>query len=395
MLFSMLTSPMSRNALLMFYALRTPGDHVLIGSGSPGIGKTKFARSVAKAIGADDSHFLRWSVGQHGPEDFNGWPVPRPDGLRFEAPYAVKRINDGRPAVWMLDELSLATRTTQGAMLRLMDERYCGDERLNDNVKLIGMMNPPEHAADVQEISKPLANRAVWFDFLPPSKEDHVAYEMGEGSESLVFPAFDRAEWDDSRAEVVGVYAGYMQARGVLVEDLNSDSVIERFPLAYATPRSWSYALNIAATCRMYKDDAAMMTLLQGTVGKPQALEFMAYYKTMDLVAPKLMVERPELFEVNPARPDRTFAQCAAVARWATEKRATDKEAINAWHGGWKVMKYLLACKAPKDLLLPSAAHLGANKPKGQMLTEYLDTVQLLAPMVMASGMNAAAIERR
>lgn len=384
-----LTSPMHRNALLMHIALCTPGNHVVVGIGDPGIGKTAYTRAVATALGVDDTHFLRWSVGQHGPEDFNGWPVPRPDGLHFEAPFAVRRINDGKPALWMLDEMSLATRTTQGAMLRLLDERYCGDERLSDSVKLVGMMNPPEHAADAQDISKPLANRSVWFKFASPSKDDHIAYELGAREVAIDLPAFDMARWRTAKAEVVGIYSGFMQSRGVLNENPNDDTVVTRFPLAYATPRSWSYALNLAATCRMFDDEPAMLELMSGTIGQPQALEFLAYYKTMDLLPPSEAVANPSKFEVNAARPDRTFAQLAAVSRYCTEPRDSEKEAMSLWNGGWSFIEHLLACKCPKDLLLPAAQHLASNKPKGQLLAKHLPTITLLAPMVAAAGLTA------
>lgn len=392
--YAMLTSPMHRNALLMHIALVTPGNHVVVGVGEPGIGKTAYTRAVASAIGVDESHFLRWSVGQHGPEDFNGWPVPRPDGLHFEAPFAVRRINDGKPALWMLDEMSLATRTTQGAMLRLLDERYCGDERLGDSVKMVGMMNPPEHAADAQDISKPLANRSVWFSFASPSKDDHVAYELGAREVSVDLPKFDAQRWSEAKTEIVGIYSGFMQTRGVLNEDANDESVMTRFPLAYATPRSWSYALNIAATCRMFGDEPAMMELMSGTIGRPQAMEFMAYYKTMDLVPPKDAVADPSKFEVDKTRPDRTFAQLAAVSRYCTEKRESDKEAIALWHGGWSFIEHLLGAGCPKDLLLPAAQHLAVSKPKGQLLAKFLPTITMLAPMVAAAGLVPATAKK-
>lgn len=391
----LLNSPMERNALKAYYVLRTPGAHVLVWVAPPGTGKTSLARSVGRAIGVDDAHFLRWSVGQHGPEDFNGWPTPRANGLWFEAAAGIREINDGQMALWMYDEFNLAPRSTQGAMLKVLDEvpRRVGDTVLHPNLKIMAAMNEPEHAADAQDISKPIGNRAIWLPFQPPGPADHTKFMQGNGDiRSDLFPQWSDEKHEVAKAEVISIYTAYMTPPphgvgiGTLLENINDPVVSSRFPLSYATPRTWDYALNLAATCRMFEDTEAMQEILTGTIGEPQALQFMSFYNDQDLIPIAKLRENPSLWRPDPRRQDRTFAQLMAVALAATNKAIPEKEKGDWWHWGWEIIRITLDSGAGDDLALVAGQHLGANKPKGRLLAEYIPVIQRLAPMVAASG---------
>lgn len=385
-------SNMQRNAFLAYCALVTPGNHVLAWVAPPGVGKTTFARAVGNALEVAEDHFLRWSVGQHGPEDFNGLAMPTPKGLVYDPAASVRHISDGKPGMWMFDELTNATRSTQAGCLKVLDERWVGDFRLPDSVKLIMAMNEPEHAADAQDISKPLANRTVWLNFLPPTPKDHVLFMQGTRGVTLDLPKWDKDAWLTARSEVVAIYTAFMlpppegMGLGVVLEDASSDQVISRFPLAYATPRSWEYALNLAATCRLFGDTEAMATLMTGTIGEPQGLAFMGFYNDQDLIPIAMLRERPSLWRPDPKRMDRTFTQLMAVAMAATDARLPEKEKGDWWNWGWEIIKLTLDAGAGDDLCLVAGQHLGTHRPKGKLLAEYAPIIQRLAPMVAAAG---------
>ena len=65
------------------------------------------------------------------PQDFGGFPVSTPDGVRLLpmawARDAQRLAEDGYMVVVFLDELTTVPPTTQAAMLRLLTENVCGE----------------------------------------------------------------------------------------------------------------------------------------------------------------------------------------------------------------------------------------------------------------------------
>ena len=101
-------------------------------TGFPGVGKTEFTKSLeagfARAGLKCKVLILVGSIRE--PQDFGGFPVSTPDGVRL-LPMAWARdarrlAEEGYLVVVFLDELTTVPPTTQAAMLRLLTETVCG-----------------------------------------------------------------------------------------------------------------------------------------------------------------------------------------------------------------------------------------------------------------------------
>lgn len=55
-------------------------------------------------------------------------------------------------------------------MLRVVQERYVGDEKLKDSVSIVALMNPVETAVDAYDLPAPMANRMMHLKWVFDSK---------------------------------------------------------------------------------------------------------------------------------------------------------------------------------------------------------------------------------
>lgn len=390
-------SNFSRNARLLYYFFATPNTNVMpVFYGAPGGGKSALFEQVAKALGA---FYVDFAPAQMGPEEFAGMPTPSEEwGLTYEMGRKLKEANAAPLAIVNLDELSNVPRATQAGMLRFVHTRRCGDYDLGANVRLGGAMNPPESATDAQEIALPLANRVGWLPWLRVTAREHVAYMLAGGSEDLALPEkLDPLAYSDALRDVTAIYAAFMDRRGVLEEDpVKDERILARFPLAYATPRSWEAFVRVAATCRAYDDADAIKTIGEGIVGPAQALEFAAFYHDADLPSPEAWLKNPKLFTHDPKRPDRTFAATTSLALAAIDKERTatmkDEERLERWNAAWLALTHVLESGADKTVVALGGQALALSKPKGAMLATVKKLIEEdLAPVIRAAGFTAVA----
>lgn len=367
----------------------------------PGEGKTMIIEAVAKALGVTKERSIRWSVGQHDPMDFNGWGVPREDGLTFEAPARIRRlIKSPEPGLLFLDEANQATPTQQGALLKLMDARAVGDEDPLGPHILMGMaMNPPETGAASQDTTRPFSNRVCWLPYDGPSRAEHAAFMIHRGSVPIELPAQQpRAELDRCYAMLTAVYERYMSGRGHLREDPLADYVVARFASievdgvrqyipAFARPRTWDMALQLASTALAYGDRDAMTDFLIGCVGPQEGRDFDTFYAEQDLIDPEVLLADPDKWTPDGKRPDRTFAQMLAVAMHACDAR-DEKVPGKKWHAAWSVLRRTMDAGEGKDMVAPAAAHLALHVPHGGVLRAHIDTIRQLTPVIVAGNVK-------
>src|ERR1044071_4005437 len=107
-------------------------------TGFPGVGKTEFTKSLEAGFErvAIKGRSITLIGPTREPQDFGGFPVSTPDGVRLLpmawARDAQRLAEDGYLVVVFLDELTTVPPTTQAAMLRLLTENACGELRLPD-----------------------------------------------------------------------------------------------------------------------------------------------------------------------------------------------------------------------------------------------------------------------
>ena len=403
---SAMSGSIDRNALLLFYATSTPGDHCTIAYGDPGGGKTTVGAAVARVLGAADDHVVRWSAPQMDVPDYNGYATPRADGLHFECSADIRRVCDGQPAMFIVDEIGNADRSIQGAMLKPLDSRTIGEQKIPESCRMVGFLNPPETTTDMQDLAFALMNRAVWFPWERVTDDEHVAYMRArrDTRTSIRLPEWCGTEaWWKAYDEVCAIYATYKLKlhEGMLWEDPRADEVKVRWPMCAASPRSWDLFLRLCATCRVYGDTVAMRTFGKGTIGEPQTNVWLNFYTTQDLMGGEELVadvHGPRTWKPDPRRTDQTFAQLGIVGSWATNGTGlSDKALLKRWHDGWDVVRYVLECGEGEDVALLCAQDLFTKMPKGGLLQGYEDVVNRFRALTVATSLfddaNAVAKE--
>ena len=376
---------------ILALALQTPGSLPPLVWGPPGVGKSAQFRQLSAGLDLP----LEVVIGSiREPADFSGLPIPNNgEGVRLEPPsWAVRLAKAGRGLLF-LDEASCAAPAVQAAMLRVVLEKVVGDLQLPDGVLIAAAANPPDEAAGGWDLAAPLANRFVHLQWGSPTVAEWSDWLLtnGDGTVSAiprVDPAAWAAEWPNARALV----AAFLRRKPeCLAEPVQARA--GRFPLAYATPRTWECATRLLVTVRATGADEALMPLFAGALGEGVALTLATWLRENDLPDPEALLARPESWKPNANKTDVIFAVClavteAAVAKDRGGKAYTKTQRKERWCNCWRVLERALPFG--KDLVCVPARKLAApaNKPcDGALLEESVRAIiRQLGEVVGAAG---------
>lgn len=325
--------------------------------GSPGIGKTAKLTAYMEAW----NRHLEVVIGSYREaSDFLGLPTEGPDGTTTEylTPGFAQRLNAAESGALFLGELSTAGPSIQKAMLRLLQERYAGEEKLGDHVAIFADANPPEQAADGWDLPAPVANRLVhldwhfdadeWLDNVVTDFEHQVVYGMdellGDGA-------------DADKARVKGLVTAFLRTKPHLLNP-GPPQDDEAAGKAWPSPRSWTNAMTVLAELDPSDEEAALL-VVKGTVGEGAAKEFFAWVATADLHDPAEVLRNPDLVRWGNERPDRLFALTNGIT--ALVLMRGDKK---SWEQG---VRALTACAegGRPDVALPGMRTLLSHMPEG------------------------------
>lgn len=178
----------------------------------PGWGKSSLVRSIAAADGVACETVLG-SIRE--PSDFSGLPVITDDGVKLDPPAWARRLSEEGCGYLFLDELTTVPASVQAAMLAVSLDRTVGDLRLPFDVRMIAGANPPDSAADGQELAPPLANRFCHVTFAPTVDEWLIGTASGWAS-----PPASRAVSSDKlrRESKSALIRGFIHVRPDLLD---------------------------------------------------------------------------------------------------------------------------------------------------------------------------------
>jgi len=246
------------------------------------------------------------------PEHFSGVPVIGPNGFSIECilPQVVSAI-DVRKACLFLDEISTAPGAVQAALLSFINERQVGEYVLPPSVRIIMAMNPPDIAANGQELTIPMMNRAGHQNYINPTIpqwENYMSSLAPGGKLELGLPSFKDAEkqvkstWAENFEKELHISAGFLKDNGGLhiVKELSEGGKEETHEVSkfynppgpddpraskpWPTPRTWSLLVfgTTAATC-LEMDETVHIDVASSLVGEGLAVEWFAYRKKANL----------------------------------------------------------------------------------------------------------------
>ncbi|MGQ9658472.1 MAG: ATP-binding protein [Fimbriimonadales bacterium] len=283
-------------ALELLIALATPtpkgyfGVPVLLW-GSPGTGKSTFIESLQQK----DFPVVTMIASLHDPTDFSGLPMLVDGRMRFAPPDWTTLFEGKKGGILLLDELTTAPPTVQAALLRLVLERKVGAHPLPPTVRIAAAANPPEIAASGWELSSPLANRFVHIQW--NLETETYLHALGSGFSSAELPEIDLQQFQERTAYWRYIVQGYLKRGGSLYSQPAEDEY------AYATPRSWDFAIALMAGCDVLgyaprpdtrqsgKNTNPFIRLIYGCVGSGTAQSFLGYLRDLRIPDPQEVLE--------------------------------------------------------------------------------------------------------
>ncbi len=257
--------------------------------GPPGIGKSQVVQQTGEQMKLE---ILDVRAVLLDPVDLRGIPSITDSGLaRWCPPSFLPQKGDG---ILFLDELNAAPPLVQAACYQLILDRKIGEYSLPDGWSVIAAGNREKDRAVTHKMPSALANRFVHIDFsvdfqewLSWAKANQIAEEIVE----------------------------FLKFRPALLHDFHPEKNNRAFP----SPRSWEFA------SRLIRDGIQgelLRELLEGTVGKGAAAEYMGFIKIYHHL-PNIedILHNPMAVEL-PTDPAVLFAACEMAGRRATLKSA-------------------------------------------------------------------------
>ncbi len=290
--------------------------------------------------------------------DFSGLPIVREDGVTLAPPGFAKRICESdTPTLLFFDEISTAPPACQAGVLRIINERWCGDTHLPDSCRIVAAMNPVHTSAGGGELTAPLANRFC-----------HLPWAVDTAG---------WVEWATSRSQSHVMIAGYIRNKPQALLNVPKDE--SKLGSPWPSPRTWDMSgkLMEANTLHGGSRDNEIM-LVSGCIGEGQGMEFLNWRNTLDLPDPEVLLAKPQSWKV-PERGDIVFTILASVTHAATSKLTRER-----YLAAWQVFN-IAANKGKKDVAAGSLSSLITAAAGKQWLNDAELTKELkplLAPFV-------------
>jgi len=309
--------------------------------GPPGASKTSKFYGIAKYLGLAGK-FESLKPSTRGPEFFGCTPVPtekvlpdgtKIDGFSFPLPLRFAEKFGSGAGLILLDELTNAPPAVRPALLGFLQERELGEQKFSGGVRIFGAGNAVNESPTGQEFSPPEANRfghLLWGD---PTPDELGAYFTNgcvapdeatpinlEEREAAVLEQFYGTEFPIA----IGAVTGFLKARPDLLrrQPAPTDPQSSR---AWASPRTWEYALRALASARCNGLNESETELFVGSfISESVANEFFVWRREQDIPSPFDLLDGKVTFEPKVSRLDRTVAvlnSCVAVLTSDAAKR--------------------------------------------------------------------------
>jgi MoxR-like ATPase len=343
----------------------------LVLRGEPGTAKTATMAQIARDLGM----FLYVFIGSvREPQDILGLPFPAKDKYervitQVAAPGWGVQLGEKPRAILFLDELSCNAPAMQAAMLRVVNERFMGDQPLGEGVRIIAAMNETVDAAGGWDLAAPMANRFGHIVWPAPSADELSSYLVRLGSgrieQARLQPSGDGEAteqrvlelWPEALQRSSVLVASFLKARQELAHqkpDAHSDASSQAWPSA----RSWELATRALASAEIFGFDAELSERFMGAfVGTGAVAEYAQWRRTADLPDPADILDNKVSWKHNPARLDLTFAVLNGCAHLVTNTNGDGQQRRVARM--WSMIGEVAESAA--DLAIEAALTLEAN----------------------------------
>lgn len=256
--------------------------------GSPGVGKSQV---VAQVAAEQELDLIDVRAVLLDPVDLRGLPSINGDGqAHWCIPSFLPKEGKG---LFFLDELNAAPPLVQAACYQLVLDRKVGEYTMPDGWHIIAAGNRETDRAVTSRMATPLSNRFI-----------HINFEVDLN---------DWITWAIENDILVEVMA-FLRFRPELLNKFEPETQEKAFP----TPRTWQFVSDLMTVNTL--SGQAEMEVLEGTVGKAAAAEFMGFLKIYrDLPDIDGILLDPEGSAVPSDNPAALYAIVGALARKASQ----------------------------------------------------------------------------
>ncbi len=351
-----------RGAPELLIALATPapkgfwGIPVLLW-GRPGSGKSSFVESLSR----EGFPVFTLIASLHDPTDFGGFPAMEGERMRFLPPQWIEVFEEPQQGILFLDEITTAPPAVQAALLRLVLERRIGAYALPPAVRVVAAANPPDTTSIAWELSPPLANRFVHLSWDIPAELYVKALQAGFHAPD--FLKVDLTEHEKRKPFWQGVLSGFLRRAP---QHLYTSAAPSEY--AYATPRSWDFAVALMTTCDLFQMAPGpnrtptaeakdiFFRLMAGAVGSAAATAFMEFVKNLRLPDPEAVLDGRTSFPEN-LREDELWVLFSAMAR-LLQNTPSDAQTLPARLSNFLNAAVKITRRGRGDTILPPLRHL-------------------------------------
>ncbi len=320
--------------------------------GSPGSGKTSAITSITKFFQLPIEIVLA-SIRE--PSDFSGLPVIDPVNktTSFAAPDWARRLSNKGQGVLFLDELTTAAPAVQKALLRVVLDKVVGDLALPKNIAIVAAANPPDEAADGNDLAPPMANRFVHLNWPNDAQAWCQGIKQGWHIGSLPLLA---QNWESQIESVKTLITGFISKMPQMLYQFPSDPT--QMGKAWPSNRSWDMAIRVMAACQSANiSDEIMYSLIAGCIGEAAAISLSSYLREMNLPDPEQLLANPNSLVLPTNRHDVIQAILMSVVSSVLRNMT-----IERYRQGLKVL-----CKGANDgvvdIAWPALSVLEKHKP--------------------------------
>lgn len=382
----------SHKQIHQIVAASTRSKTPLMFHGGPGLAKTSELEALISSWG---NEVVTLTGATRDQSDFLGLASKVGESLKYLPFEYVKKLNSHKKgSTLVLDEINRSKIGAQNGMLRVIQEGYVGDTKLEEHVNIIAIGNLAEDSAGTTVMPDALANRMLhlrwnfgretWLEGLVSGYENIIYPSMGELIGDLTFE--ERLNVKARVAQFLKYAtapgsAGSSTATGSLdslisVEEPPSDPTVAG--RAWSSPRSWHNAIRVMSEIGFGTPDAKSTSLLalEAAVGERGKSAFATWDAKNDLMDPMEALTDPSKINFKNLRPDVIFALLTSVA-------ALGANDFNLFIPAQKLIARCAAANKP-DLAMASARNLLNNVPDGGKIIPEMSTH--FAPVMTTLG---------
>ena len=346
--------------------------------GAPGIGKTSLMRQIGKTLGVDVKTLIAAIC---EPADFLGLPV-RENGVTSYAPPAwAQKLKDAGTGILFLDEISAAPPSVQNALFRVVLDRVVGDDlELPPGVMVCAACNPADQILSGWNLSPPLANRLVHFDW-DINADAWVKGMLGGWPKPSI--AKLPGDWRETHYPLArALVAGYIKVNPTSLEVVPKDE--SQAGRAWPSGRSWDMvATCLAAASSVGATADVRAELVKGCVGSGAAVGFVEWFDKANLPDPEELLKDPDKAKL-PTDHGVLMITLSNVVSCVLHRNTMDR-----WRASWKLVgKAIKLCGAP-DIPAVFAIQLAQQKnypPGFKMPADIPPEMQTLKSILQAAG---------